>query len=118
MAALARQLLVDDAREHFIAVYLDGRHQPIGLQTVSLGTATQSLVHPREVFQPAVLLGAAAVVLVHNHPTGDTRPSPEDRDVTQRLSKAGEVLGIQVLDHVILGRGTTFHSFRDAGEMP
>jgi DNA repair protein RadC len=93
----------NDAREHFLVLMLDGRHRPIAYQTVSIGTATASLVHPREVFQAAVGLGACGVIVAHNHPSGDPSPSREDRDVTQRLIKAGEVLGIRLLDSVVIG---------------
>ena len=119
VAAWARRI-VDDARECFCAVYLDGRNQPIAFQRVSVGTATASIVHPREVFQPAVIGGAVAVVLVHNHPSGDAAPSGEDRTVTRRLRDAGELLGVRVLDHVIVGRPdgpAPFYSFQEAGEL-
>jgi len=97
-----RQLLANDAREHFVAILLDGRHRPVAYQIVSVGTATASLVHPREVFQAAVGLGAVAIVLAHSHPSGDPTPSSEDREVTVRLARVGEILGIRVLDHVIV----------------
>jgi DNA repair protein RadC len=97
-----RQLVANDAREHFVAILLDGRHRPIAYQVVSVGTATASLVHPREVFQTAVALGAVALIVAHSHPSGDPTPSSEDREVTGRLARAGEILGIRVLDHVIV----------------
>jgi DNA repair protein RadC len=117
VARLARELVEDDAREHFVAVFLDARHRPIGCQVVSIGTASASLVHPREIYQPAVGLGACAIVLAHNHPSGDPGPSSEDRDVTKRLTEAGEVLGIKILDHVIWTRSAGYHSFQEAGEL-
>jgi len=104
-AAFVRRLIAGDAREHFVALLLDGRHRPIGYQVVSVGTATASLVHPREVFQGAVGVGAVAVIVAHNHPSGDPRPSTEDLDVTRRLVSAGEVLGIQVLDSLVVTEG-------------
>ena len=79
-----RRVVRDDACEHFVALYLDGRHQPIAHQVVSIGTASASLVHPREVFQPAILVGACAVIVAHNHASGDPTPSREDREITQR----------------------------------
>ena len=97
-----RQTVAEDAREHFLAIYLDGRHRPIGFQTVSVGTATASLIHPREVFQPAIGIGAVALIAAHNHPSSDPSPSAEDRDVTERLVKAGELLGVRVLDHLVV----------------
>ncbi len=118
VAAFFRRAIVDDAREHFLAIYLDGRHQALAYRIVSVGTATASLVHPREVFQPAVLLGACAIVLGHNHPSGDPTPSREDREVTDRLSEAGKLLGITLLDHVVFTREGRFHSFSEAGALP
>jgi len=102
--------------ERFAVVLLDGRHRVLGDETVSRGTLTASLVHPREVFRPAIRHAAAAVVLVHNHPSGDPSPSDEDRRVTRRLAAAGELIGIRVVDHVVIG-ARAFHSFRDAGEL-
>lgn len=100
-------------REHFVVLLVDSRRQVIGINTVSIGTASASLVHPREVYKPAVLLGAAAIVLGHNHPSGNTDPSIEDKEATRRLVRAGELMGIPVLDHVIIGDG--FFSFRERG---
>lgn len=94
--------LADGAREHILAIYLDSRHAPIGWQVVSVGTASSSLVHPREIFQPAVMLGACALLLAHNHPSGMEKPSPEDHEVTRRVFDAGHLLGIQLLDHVVV----------------
>ncbi len=96
------------AREHFFVVLLDGRHRVLGQELVSQGTLTASLVHPREVFRPALRRSAAAVVLVHNHPSGDPTPSREDREITERLTRAGEILGVPVLDHVVVAE----HGFR------
>jgi DNA repair protein RadC len=100
------------AQERFIAVLLDGRHRVIRHALVSQGTLTASLVHPREVFRPALREPAAAVVLVHNHPSGDPTPSREDIEITQRLVEAGRLLGVPVIDHVVVAeRG--FASLRD-----
>jgi DNA repair protein RadC len=102
------------SQERFVVVLLDGRHRVIGEEMVSQGTLTASLVHPREVFRPALRASAAAVILVHNHPSGDPAPSAEDRVVTERLARAGEILGIRVLDHVVIAeRG--FVSLREEG---
>jgi len=99
-----------DPREHFVAIYLDARHAPIGWQVVSIGLANQCLVHPREVFQAAVGLGALAVVFAHNHPSGDPSPSEEDEAVTVRLREAGALLGIEVLDSIVVGEKGAFVS--------
>jgi DNA repair protein RadC len=92
-------------REVFYVLVLDGRNRLRAEVRVSEGTLTTALVHPREVFGPAVRLGAAALVLVHNHPSGDPTPSSEDLVLTERLRQAGELMGIRVLDHVVIGQG-------------
>lgn len=116
---LLRQFLGDDPRERFAVVYLDGRHRPIAIHDAHVGTAGASPVHPREVFGPAVQLAASAIVVAHNHPSGDPTPSREDRLVTDRLRQCGELLGIEVLDHLVLGDEKYF-SFADDGvhELP
>jgi DNA repair protein RadC len=109
--------LRDLRQERFAVVLLDARHRVMRTEVVSQGTLTASLVHPREVFRPALRDAAAALVLVHNHPSGDPTPSREDREVTIRLSRAGEILGVRVLDHVILAeRG--YCSLREEGVLP
>ncbi len=101
-------------KEHFLAVLLNTRHLPIGVELVSVGSLNASIVHPREVFRPAILGSAASVILAHNHPSGDPTPSEDDLEITQRLRRVGEMLGIEVLDHLILGQGAPF-SMREAG---
>ena len=107
-------LLRDLRHEIFIAVLLDAKHRVIRDFTVSQGSLTVSIVHPREVFNLAVRESAAAVIFVHNHPSGDSQPSSEDYALTQRLLEAGEILGIRVLDHVVIGDGQ-YVSFADEG---
>lgn len=116
-AKLFRQFLGDVPEEHFVLAVLDSRRRVIGVSEVSVGTLSASLVHPREVFRAAILLNGAAVVVCHNHPSGDSSPSSEDRDVTRRLQRAGELLGIPVADHVVLGEGGSYYSFRERGLM-
>lgn len=89
-------------RENFVILCLNARNQVIRKETISIGSLNASIVHPREVFEPAVRESAASIVLVHNHPSGDTRPSDDDIELTRRLVKAGEIMGIEVLDHVIV----------------
>lgn len=101
-------------QESFHALMLDGRHRLIAEQEVTVGTLNASLVHPREVFREAIRMAAAALVVVHNHPSGDPSPSGEDRRVTERLRAAGALLGIELIDHVIVASGGHF-SFREAG---
>ena len=101
-------------KELFYAVLLDGKNRILREERVSEGTLTSSLVHPREVFAPAVRESAAALIVVHNHPSGDPTPSPEDREVTRRLRSAGEIVGIRVLDHVVVGE-EAYVSFLEKG---
>ncbi|HEY8122825.1 MAG TPA: DNA repair protein RadC [Myxococcota bacterium] len=108
--------LRDAATEQFHIILLDARHRVLRSVLTSQGTLTASLVHPREVFRPALREAAAALVLVHNHPSGDPSPSAEDREITRRLARAGALLGIPVLDHVIVAdRG--YASLREQGEL-
>jgi DNA repair protein RadC len=100
--------------ERFVTILLNGRNAPIGWYTVSQGTQTASLVHPREVFQIAVREGACAVIVAHNHPSGNPAPSIEDRTITKRLAEAGALLGIKLLDHVIVS-DSGFYSFIEGG---
>lgn len=100
--------------ETFHAVLLDQKHRVLRTVEISRGTLTASLVHPREVFRPVILEAAAAVLFVHNHPSGDPNPSREDIDITKRLREVGELVGVRVLDHVIVGRGR-YVSFVDDG---
>lgn len=106
--------LRDRKKETFFVVLLDARHRVMREEMVSEGSLTSSIVHPREVFAPAVRESAGAVVLVHNHPSGDPQPSEEDVAVTRRLLHASELLGIRVLDHVIVGDGV-YASFKESG---
>jgi DNA repair protein RadC len=108
--------LKDSGVEQFAVGLLNIRHRIIGMYTVSVGVLTSSLVHPREVFGPAVVHKAAAVVLGHNHPSGEPEPSAEDIAITRRLVSAGQLLGIDVLDHVVLGDGQNrFVSLKERG---
>ncbi len=92
-----------ETKEHFLTLHLDGKNRIVCLDRVSVGSLNQCVVHVREVFKSAVLSSAAAVLLIHNHPSGDPEPSREDREITRRLKDAGDLLGIPVLDHVIVG---------------
>lgn len=102
----------ESKKEHFVVFFLDTRNQQIKREIISIGTINASLVHPREVFEPAVKHLAVQVILAHNHPSGDLEPSEEDLDVNRRLREAGQILGIEVLDHVIV-TGTSFRSFKE-----
>ena len=101
-------------REHFAVLLLNTKNHVLGMPDVSIGSLSASVVHPREVFRAAIDHAAAAMILLHNHPSGDPAPSNEDRAVTSRLVKAGKIMDIPVLDHVIIGR-ERFFSFKDKG---
>ncbi|MBE3575428.1 MAG: DNA repair protein RadC [Firmicutes bacterium] len=103
-------------KEHFRVILLDTKNQVIEVHLVSVGTLSSSLVHPRELFRQSIRRGCASVILVHNHPSGDPTPSPEDIQVTRRLQAAGELLGIDVLDHIIIG-DNKYVSLRQQGLM-
>ncbi len=109
-----RPRLKDVKKEMFHCALLDSKNKILRNEVVSVGTLTSSLVHPRDTFKTAVRESAAAVIFIHNHPSGDTRPSQEDILLTRRLVQAGDLLGIRVLDHIIVGDGDHF-SFRDNG---
>jgi len=115
VAAVLWNYLKDSDREHFAALLLDAKNQLIGLTTISVGDLSSALVHPREVFKAAILANAASVILAHNHPSGDPTPSPEDVAVSRRLHEAGEILGIALLDHVVIGDGARFVSLKEKG---
>jgi DNA repair protein RadC len=106
--------LQDTDREHFIVLFLDSRSAVIGINTVSIGTLTESLVHAREVFKGAILANAASVIVAHNHPSGEAFASEADLSVTTKLKEAGRILGIPIEDHVIVGE-VGYFSFRQQG---
>ena len=101
----------DSKKEHLVAFYLDTQNRLIERQTISIGTLNASLMHPREVFEPAIVLHAASVIVAHNHPSDACEPSGEDREVTTRLVEAGKILGIDLADHVIVSR-SAYMSFQ------
>src|SRR5690606_21932561 len=103
-------------REHFLVVCLDVKNRPTSINVCHVGSLNASLAHPREVLKTAVLSNAASVLVAHNHPSGDPTPSPEDIEVTKRLAQAGEILGIEVLDHLIVGDGE-FVSLKEKGHL-
>ena len=110
----AFRFLMEETKEVFLTLHLDGKNRIICVDLVSVGSLNQSIVHPREVFKTALLSNAAAVLLIHQHPTGDPSPSSEDIAITRRLKEAGEILGLKVLDHIIIGEGE-YLSFVERG---
>jgi DNA repair protein RadC len=115
-AVVFREYLGNVDREHFLVAMLDQKNKIIGINTVSMGSLTASVVHPREVFKACILSNAAALLCCHNHPSGAPQPSREDRALTTRLVDVGKLLGINVLDHIVLGDGSeAYFSFADEG---
>lgn len=108
-------LLGEPDREYMIALMLDGKNRITSVHRISEGSLNQSIVHPRETFKAAILSNAASIILAHNHPSGDPSPSKEDMAITRRLVDAGEMLGIKVLDHVIVGTDGRFLSMTGEG---
>jgi len=110
--------IMEDVRylkqEHFITLLLDTKNHVIGKETISVGSLNASIVHPREVFKPAIKKSASSIIAIHNHPSGDPTPSREDIEVTKRLSQAGNIIGIDVLDHIIIG-DSNYISLKDKG---
>ena len=116
-ARLVEEFLVYSDREKVVAICLDVKNQPTAISTISMGTLNSSLVHPREVFKTAILSNAAGFILAHNHPSGDLTPSKDDMTATKRLQEVGELMGIDLLDHIIVGDGKRYTSFREQGLM-
>jgi len=116
----AARLVMEDLRyqeqECLVAIFLDIRHQVIRVQTVSVGTLTGSMARPREIFKEALAHGSANLIICHNHPSGDPTPSQEDLALTQRLKQAGELMGVPLLDHLVIGNGR-YVSLKEAGRM-
>ena len=99
-------------KEHFVVFYLDSRNQEIEREIISMGTLNESLVHPREVFESAIIHKTASIIIAHNHPSGDLEPSDADLEITKRLVNAGKILGIKVVDHVIVTKNN-WRSFKE-----
>ncbi|MNH79259.1 hypothetical protein D3C87_455460 [compost metagenome] len=116
----AADLLMEQLRylkkEHFVCLFLNTKNHIIAQETLSMGSLNASIVHPREVFRAAIKCSSASVVCAHNHPSGDPAPSPEDIQITQRLCEAGQIVGIDVLDHIVIGDGV-FVSLKEQGLM-
>jgi DNA repair protein RadC len=105
----------DPDKEHLYVLALDVKYQLKGVTLVSMGTLNESLAHPREVFRPAIAMGAYAIILMHNHPSGNPQPSEADRNLTRRMTEAGNILHLKLKDHVIFGTRTAHFSFHDCG---
>ncbi|NLW47616.1 MAG: JAB domain-containing protein [Firmicutes bacterium] len=113
---IAKSYLYGVDREHFVVIMLDIRNYIIGINTVTIGNIKSCIVNPREVFKPALIAGASSDILVHNHPTGDPYPSPDDLNLTDKLKRAGDILEIKVLDHIIV-TDSNYISLSDKGQI-
>ena len=113
VARYASPLLRFEQKEHFLVMLLDVRNRVLAMPTISIGSLTASVAHPREIFREAIRYSAANMILIHNHPSGDPTPSREDIQITKQMMKAGEIMGIPVLDHVIIA-GDGFLSLKEA----
>ncbi|PIC95708.1 DNA repair protein RadC [Sporosarcina sp. P26b] len=111
---LFKQFLGELDREYFVVMCLDVKNQPTAMNVCHIGSLNASLVHPREIMKSAILSNAASIIVLHNHPSGQPEPSPEDIDVTKRLVEAGSIMGIELLDHIVIG-SDSFVSLKDKG---
>ncbi len=115
-ANLVSPFLESCDREKFVVVCLDVKNQPANISVVSVGTVNSSLIHPRELFKVAILSNASNIIISHNHPSGDPTPSHEDIAITKKLVEAGEIMGISIMDHIVIGSDVnTFISFKERG---
>ena len=116
---LGKEFLIDSDRdrEKLILVCLDNKNQPTSINTVSVGSLNSSIVHPREVFNVAILSNSANIIVYHNHPSRDVTPSKEDINITERLKEAGKILGIELIDHIIVGSNSSYYSFKEKGDI-
>ena len=104
----------DLKKEHFVVLYLNAKNQLVHKETISMGTLNANLVHPREVFEPALKYSAAQIIAAHNHPSGDPKPSDDDMEITKRLTEAGKLMGIDMIDHIIISKNSYF-SLKEEG---
>lgn len=116
----AAEFMMDElqhlTQEHFVCLFLNTKNEVIGKETIFVGSLNASIVHPREIFRKAIQRASAAIICFHNHPSGDPTPSAEDRHVTRRLKEAGKIVGIDVLDHIIVGE-QRFYSMKEHGQL-
>lgn len=112
---LFRRFLEDSDREQLIVVSLDTKNQPTTINVASIGSLNSSIVHPREIFKSAILSNANSIIIAHNHPSGDVNPSKEDISITKRLKECGELMGINLIDHIIIGDNNRFISLKEKG---
>lgn len=112
---IGRGMLEGSDREKLLLCCLNTKNEPTNLNIVSIGSLNSSIVHPREVFKLAILGNSASIILFHNHPSGDTTPSKEDINITERIKEAGKIIGIELIDHIILGDENKYTSLKEKG---
>ena len=110
---LIKNFLIDSDREKFVVACLDTKNQPVNISVVSIGSVNSAIVHPREVFKVAMLSNASKIICFHNHPSGNLKCSKEDENITNRLKESGEILGIELVDHIIVGDNDKYFSFKE-----
>lgn len=110
---LIKNFLIDSDREKFVVACLDTKNQPVNIYVVSIGSVNSAIVHPREVFKVAMLSNASKIICFHNHPSGNLKCSKEDENITNRLKECGEILGIELVDHIIVGDNDKYFSFKE-----
>ncbi|MCI0131070.1 MULTISPECIES: JAB domain-containing protein [Vagococcus] len=113
---LVRPFIEEKDREHLVVVGLNTKHEPLIINLVHIGTVNQSIAEPRDIFKPVLLSNSTRYIVAHNHPSGDTTPSTQDKLLTKKLKAAGELLGIELLDHLIIG-GNCYYSFKEEGQL-
>ena len=111
---IGKRFLEESDREQLLVCCLDAKNQPTAINVVSVGNLNNSLVHPREVFKSAILSNSASIILFHNHPSGDPTPSKEDTNITERIKESGNILGIKLIDHIIIG-DNSYYSLKEKG---
>lgn len=116
-ATIVRLMLDSNDREEMVALMLDAKHRVVAVHSVAVGSLSMCIIHPREVFKAAIVSNAAALIIAHNHPSGDPTPSREDHELTKRLREAGALLGITILDHIVIGEECRYYSFADSGTL-
>ena len=114
---LGKRFLQEEDREKLIVCCIDTKNQPTAINVVAIGTLNNSLVHPREVFKPAILSNSASIILFHNHPSGDPKPSNQDVEFTNKVEQASQILGIQLLDHIVIGNTNYVSIFSEREKM-
>lgn len=112
---LLRYLLDECDREKMVVCCLNTKNEPTNISIVSIGTLNSSIVHPREIFKTAIVSNSASIIIAHNHPSGDTKPSREDINITKRIKESGELIGINMIDHIIIGEGYKYTSLKEDG---